>query len=193
MRSVRIVDPRPFEKIIVFVDGGYLRGLCKTYCGHDNIQVKSLRDGIVNAFNNMVEQQYPFIANLIRIYFYDAIVKEGHVDFKKQREYFDKLQCQFLTLRLGELVESSNKPFKQKGVDILMAIDSLTKAQQNQYDVAVFLLGDRDFKPLIEAIKDTGKKTLWIGHEKNSSPELLGSFDMGLSMSEESIRDMVRE
>ena len=158
-----MIDERPFEKIMVFIDGGYLRGLLKTYCdGKDNFDVKYLRDSIVNAFNNMVEHpmQYPFKANLIRIYFYDAIVEEGHPKFKEQKAYFDKLSCQFLTLRLGELVESSNKKPKQKGVDILMAIDSLTKAQQNQYDVAVFFLGDRDFRPLIEAIKDTGKKTL---------------------------------
>ena len=112
MCRVQIIDPRPFERIMVFIDGGYLRGLCKTFCGHDNIDVKKLRDNIVNAFNNMVEQQYPFFANLIRIYFYDAIVEEGHPKFLEQKEYFGKLSCQFLTLRLGRLVESKKRKKK---------------------------------------------------------------------------------
>ena len=39
-----------------------------------------------------------------------------------------------------------------------MAIDSLTMAYQDIYDSGLFLLGDRDFIPLIEAIKATGKR-----------------------------------
>ena len=54
-----------------------------------------------------------------------------------------------------------------------MAIDALTKAYQNQYDVAIFLLGDRDFIPLVEAVKDTGKKTLMICHTDSAAPELM--------------------
>ena len=191
MPRIKIVDPRPFERIMVFIDGGYFRALCKKFGGHDNFDVAKLRDSIVNAFNNMVEQGYPFLGNLIRIYFYDAIVNDQHPKYEEQRNYFNNLTCQFLTLRLGELVQSSNKPPRQKGVDILMAIDSLTKAQQNQYDVALFLLGDRDFIPLVNAIKDTGKKTLWIGYLKNVSPELLHCFDIGLKMSENSFKELV--
>lgn len=113
MRHLKMLDERPFEKIMVFIDGGYFRELLKSNCGNDIFDVKKLRDGIVNAFNNMVEQQYPFIANLIRIYFYDAIVEEGHPKFLEQKDYFGKLSCQFLTLRLGRLVESQKRRKKK--------------------------------------------------------------------------------
>ena len=49
--------------------------------------------------------------------------------------------------------------FRQKGVDILMAIDVLTMAYLDYCESGFFVLGDRDFKPLIDAVKDSGKKT----------------------------------
>lgn len=43
-----------------------------------------------------------------------------------------------------------------------MATDALTKAYRNQYNTAIFIVGDGDFIPLIEAVNDAGKKTICI-------------------------------
>ena len=39
-------------------------------------------------------------------------------------------------------------------------------------------MGDRDFIPLVEAIKNSGKKTICFTHKLNSSDDLLAAFDM---------------
>lgn len=40
------------------------------------------------------------------------------------------------------------------GVDTLIAIDTVTKAYQNHYDVAVLLEGDDDFIDVVKAMKN---------------------------------------
>ena len=162
---------------MAFVDGGYLRGLCRVLrCDCTNFS--SLYDLLRRKFNSIPKNQ--FRGDIIRIYYYDAIVDDEHPEHGRQRKYFDSIadNSQFCTIRLGKLVDSSNKGFKQKGVDILMSVDAITKAYLDQYDVGIFLMGDADFKPLIEAVKDVGKKTLCLYYPTNSSRELTRIFDM---------------
>ena len=154
---------RPYERVMVFIDGGYLRELSKNLEGTDDIRYSHLSWVFIRMFNTIGEPTNPFRANLIRIYFYDAIVNKKHPNYEKDRDYFDRIDGQYAyTVRLGEVVESS-KQRKQKGVDVLMAIDAITKAYRNQYDTAMFMVGDADFIPLIEAVKDAGKKTIGVG------------------------------
>lgn len=186
---------KPFERVMVFIDGGYMWDLCKEHCGHESwvINFDEWVKQFIHVFNNL--EGNPFQANLIRIYYYDAIVKEGHPDYKAQREYFDHIEGRrYYTVRLGKLVESSKrKKRKQKGVDVLMAIDALTKAYQDQYDIGVFMMGDGDFLPLIEAVKDAGKKTLLVYHEKNTSIDLKRCFDWRIGFDKENIESWVKE
>ena len=168
---------KPFEKVIVFIDGGYIRELCKEHRGHDDINFENLLGLLVRGFDDHPNNR--FQANLIRAYYYDAIVDQNDPDYNAQRKYFDAIPENYpYTIRLGKLVKSSNKGFKQKGVDILMSVDAVSKAYQNHYDTGIFLLGDADFMPLIEGVKDAGKKTMLVYHKSNSSKALINTFDI---------------
>ena len=46
----------------------------------------------------------------------------------------------------------------QKGVDVYIACSMLKHAFENQYDTAVILSGDKDFLPVIEMVRDMGKR-----------------------------------
>ena len=81
------------------------------------------------------------------------------------------------TVGLGKHVKSSKGKDRQKGVDILMAIDALTKAYQNQYETTMFLLEDADFKPLVDAVKNTGKKTIRVFMKETCPIDLASSFN----------------
>lgn len=176
----------PFERVMVFVDGNYLRKRCKDFGGHDNINWGKMSYTFIRMFNTALSN--PFNANLIRIYYYDAIVPAGDPDYPQQKEYFDNIDENYaFKVRLGKHVKSSKKgKDRQKGVDILMAIDALSKAYQNQYETALFLLEDADFKPLVEAVRDAGKKTIGI-HIKETCPrDLAQSFDWRIWLSKDS-------
>jgi uncharacterized LabA/DUF88 family protein len=90
-------------------------------------------------------------------------------------------------VKLGEAVKEPNGKFRQKRVDVLMAIDSLSMAYQDTYDSGLFLLGDRDFIPLIEAIKNTGTKAFGFLYEKNIPSKLRWTFDYRKILSKDEI------
>ena len=108
-----------------------------------------------------------------------------------QKKYFDDIDNSFaITVRLGELVKSK-KRFRQKGVDILMAIDSLEKAYRNQYDTGLFFVGDSDFIPLIEAIKDSGKKVICVHIENMIPKRLMSVFDQTIRIKENVLKTLL--
>ena len=136
----------------------------------------------------------PFNANLIRIYYYDAIVPKTDPDYENQDKYFERIEENYaFTVRLGKLTKSPRGKYRQKGVDILMAIDALTKAYQNQYETGMFLLGDADFKPLIEAVKSAGKKTIGIYYRPTCPKDLADSFDWRIWLSKENFRGFLED
>lgn len=174
--------PKPLERLMIFIDGGYLRRIFTDLFGDDNIDYGKMSDSLLGWYNSIPSN--PFQANLIRIYYYDAIVEEGEEEFKEQREYFKSVTKGFFyTVRLGRLVKSSKKKFRQKGVDILIAIDALTMAYRDYYETGMFFIGDRDFVPLIEAVKNAGKKTILVFGGTSIPPhELIVAFDFRIAL-----------
>ena len=58
---------------------------------------------------------------------------------------------------LGRLQKKKGDRYVQKSVDIQLAIDMLSKAFKDQYDVAILVSGDADFVRVVEIVKDLGK------------------------------------
>ena len=169
--------PRPLEPIMIFIDGGYLRRLFVDLFGDDKIDFDMLRVDLMLIYSDIWAN--PFDANLVRTYYYDGITDEKEKEHAQQREYFDALRENyiFLDVVLGEAVKLPDGTFRQKGVDILMAVDVLTMAYQDHFDSGLFFLGDRDFIPLIEAVKSSGKKTFLFSYIEKVPKELIQTFD----------------
>jgi len=178
---------------MIFIDGGYLRKTYQEVFGDNKIDFLKLVPGLFRLYES--NPFNIFSTNLIRAYYYDAKVREREPEHEEQQKFFNSVTRGFsTTLRLGELIKSSKGESRQKGVDILMAIDALSKAYMNHYDTAIFLLGDRDFIPLIEAIKDSGKKTFGFyygtmepeGKVRSKVPtELSKIFDFRVTLTKE--------
>lgn len=166
----------PFTRVMVFIDGGYLREGVKKMIGHDKINF-----GYMVKFFRYKFHLLPEESEVTRIYYYDAIV-DASVDLqrhKQQREYFHKvgLYPRF-EVKLGRLIKEGNGKYRQKGVDILISVDMLAKAFQNFYDLALFIGGDDDFVDLINAVKNlTNKKVFGFAFQHNVSNRLLESLD----------------
>ena len=171
---------KPSERVMIFIDGGYLRRLFNDLFGDDNINLAQMRNDLLQLYDEIPRN--PFRANLIRTYYYDGIA-ETEPERAEHRKYFDSLKrrCLFLDVRLGEAVKTSDGTFRQKGVDILMAIDALTMAYRNHYESGLFFLGDRDFIPLIRAVKDAGKRTFGFHYIQKVPKELIWEFDFRLA------------
>ena len=90
-------------------------------------------------------------------------------------------------VKLSDLIKTS-KGYKQKGVDTLIAIDMITKAYLNHYDVAYLVAGDGDFVNVVKAVKNyTGKIVIGVFEPTSTSEELLRVFDLRRPISKEEI------
>jgi len=177
---------------MVFVDGAYLRHYLKEKWGNNEFSTGVFQQLVRELVGKVFYGQ--IFGELIRIYYYDAIVGEHEkAKRKKQKTFFDKLRrLPFCEVRLGSLVKSSTKGHKQKGVDILMAIDMLGKAYEKHYEIAVLVAGDRDFVSLVKAAKNTGARVYGAYIENHVAKTLLDSLDDYTMISEKTLEHLAK-
>lgn len=177
------------NKVMVFIDGAYIRKYTKEKHGTDLLNYYNLghKLALTAAGSN---------PNLIRIYYYDALASMKDAEkvqdqleratvkgrttqlIAEQEEYFERISKQeFVTIRLGRLVVANKETPRQKGVDILMAIDMLAAAYENQYDWAVLVAGDSDFLELVKKVKHMGVNIMGFYFKDHIAKELVNEFD----------------
>jgi uncharacterized LabA/DUF88 family protein len=183
----------PMRRLMIFIDGGYLRKGINTIL-HDNkadekISYRGLRDFIVSQV--AIEGIRP---ELIRAYYYDARAnsQEQPEKYKTQNKYFEKIQRNKLyELRLGRQVKAKGGD-RQKGVDILLTLDMLSKGFLNHYDIAAFVGGDDDFLDLISAVKNlAGRRVFGFYFSHNASDGLKKSFDVEIILDEAKVNSIM--
>lgn len=160
---------------MVFIDGGYVREAFAS-AGIEKIDMAGFVGGVRDSFNLPVGW-----ASLGRIYYYDAIVEgsEDSAKYKEQRKFFHSTAIlPDFEVKLGRLVKTPKEGFRQKGVDMLICIDMLTKAFDDYYDIALLVAGDDDFVDLVNAVKNfTNKKVFGALFETQYSERLQESLD----------------
>lgn len=82
------------------------------------------------------------------------------------QEQCRKLLFAFLT-RLG-----LNRSTREKGIDVLLAIDAVETARHKTADWIVFLTGDADFVPAVHLLHELNLKTLNLHTYRGSATEL---------------------
>lgn len=161
--------------VMVFIDGGYLRDYLKKNLSSEKINFDLFINSIVSrSIGGLVRGE------LIRVYYYDAIVEHNDdiEKYNEQNEYFDFIKNKFqgYTVRLGRLIKTE-KGHRQKGVDVKLAIDMLSMAYLNHYDIALLVAGDDDYLDVVKAVKNAGKRVYGVFFSSNISPRLKEELD----------------
>lgn len=171
-----------YRPSMIFIDGGYLREELKRVFGHDNIDFAFLPHLL-----DWSSLRGPIQQELIRVYYYDAIVDHKDLKYDEQNRYFERIQeNNDYEVRLGRLIKTKDDRYRQKGVDVLLAVDMITKAFLNHYEIAVLLGGDDDYVDLVKSIKDfTGKRIVGAYFQENVSKRLAKSFDGCITLSKD--------
>ena len=97
---------------------------------------------------------------------------------KKQKQvekWFDK--CDFFELKLKPLKFRDNEP-KQKGVDVQLAVDLISHAYQDNYDLAIICSGDADLLESVIQVKSLGKGVIVVSKVGDGEDESTLSFAM---------------
>ncbi|VVB56878.1 NYN domain protein [uncultured archaeon] len=163
-----------YRRVMVFIDGGYLRKGWKDYSFGEDTRIN---------FNGLayyaLDFKSTFSHELIRVYYYDAIADplKEQAKHEEQDLYFQSIRnIENYEVKLGRLIRSEGH-YRQKGVDVLLAIDMITKAYEDQYDIAILIGGDDDLQDVVRAVKDSGKRVYGLFFEANASKRLIDLFD----------------
>lgn len=93
-----------------------------------------------------------------------------------------KNNSSFLEIRTKPLQYSRGRIF-QKGVDVQLAVDLVSHAYINSYDVAVICSGDVDLIESIRLVKNLGKKVIILSHPENTASHIFKECDYYIDLS----------
>ena len=170
-------------KVMIFIDAGYfLHWLEKLGIKKEEYNFQAFSENIAG------KNGFPQIdtVHLIRTYYYDALVDATKTQqFNEQRMfhgYLNYLVPNF-EVKTGYLVDQGR--MAQKGVDSMLAFDMVSKAQSNQYDVAILVAGDLDHLPAVKVVKEMGKEVYGAYYNESISKELARDFDARCELKED--------
>ena len=171
-----------FRAVMAFIDGGYLRSIME---GQGEVIKNVDFDSLTrNLLAKVGQHQWQIQGELIRTYYYDAnVAREDLEEYQKHDEEFKAIRkWDRLQMRMGRLIKTSEGKYRQKGTDVLLAIDMITKAFEQQYDIAILLAGDDDFFDVVRTVKEKGRQVYGAYEERSASKHLIEAFDVRIPL-----------
>jgi uncharacterized LabA/DUF88 family protein len=162
------------EQAYLFIDGGHLR--------------QQFRNSIDRWYGEACDFDVQRVNNFFsasKCFYYDCVDEkrngESETDFKNraaiQEANFDRISEVAAThVRLGSL-SGSGKKRRQKKVDVQLAVDAMNHAARRNMSRAIFLTGDQDFLPVVQALVDMGLFVDVAGDKRHTSRDLARAAD----------------
>ena len=170
------------ERAVVFIDGAYLQAVLKNDFGKPKIDFERFSDILCGEYERL------------RTYYYYAMPYQGNPPTEEERMRYSSAdrfiarlrKLRRFEVRLGKLAKRGDE-FKQKRVDILLAVDLVRLSWGRQMATAIIVAGDSDFVPAIQAAKDAGVLVRLYYSKSSVHNELLESVDEAFEISEDII------
>lgn len=136
------------KRVMIFIDGSNLYHNLMSYCGKASLNYELFAKKLTGNREH------------VRTYYYNCPLDQTNNQqaYKSQQRFFNNLHnTPDLEVRLGRLQPKADGTKTEKGVDVKIAVDMITKAYKNHYDVAILVSGDADFVEVIKEVKDNAK------------------------------------
>lgn len=88
--------------------------------------------------------------------------------YSAQQKLFFNLEQQKIEIKKGYMLKV-NGVYREKGVDVRIALDILRGALKDEYDKCFVISSDTDIIPAIQDAQDEGKKIIYVGFKDNLS------------------------
>jgi CxxC-x17-CxxC domain-containing protein len=130
-------------------------------------------------YGKLVKQLVEDNQEFVRTYYYASedippIERQSNL-YRELRDNL-KFDTTILPLKVQELRNGKLKK-EEKGIDVSLAVDMLSMAHKDGYDIAVLVAGDSDYLKLVRAVKDAGKRVKVVAIKKSGSFDLMASSD----------------
>jgi uncharacterized LabA/DUF88 family protein len=174
----------------LYIDGENLRHYLKMVLEKEKTDLHTL--GLENMnYENLFDQVLKGI-EVSKKYFYSAKLREHKDSLKKSKELILKqrvlktnLEKQGFTFVMsgnvrGQTVQVNGKNkviFKEKGVDVKIAVDLVSNACDKQVKTVVICSSDSDLQPAIAEVKKRGVEVIYLGFELNPNKGLSYTTD----------------
>ncbi len=137
------------KRVMIFIDGSNFYHNLKQYYKKTHID-----------FSKFVTKLSGQNRELVRTYYYNAPIDRNtnEDEYKKQQKFFEKIKrIDSFEVKLGRLQSKQDGSKTEKGTDVNIAVDMITKGYKDQYDVAILISGDADLVQVVQEIKDMAK------------------------------------
>ena len=146
------------DRVCIFIDGSNLYHALKGSKLPVNVDFGKLSSQLAGPGRRHIHTYY-YNTPLIRPRRDDPQYATKDARCRSQQRFFNALRfIPKLTFKQGRFQRLPNGGQTEKGVDVMLAIDMLTLAFKDRYDVAVLVSSDADFKHAIDVVQfETGK------------------------------------
>ena len=82
--------------------------------------------------------------------------------------------------------------YREKGVDVLIAVDMLVGAYENYYDKIILVSSDTDLLPSILKVKELGKGVEYIGFSNQPSYAMIANCSESYLLKKEDVEKFLQ-
>jgi len=159
-------------RCVVLIDGGYLDKVQAEDFGKTRVDIGKLGEELSGPMERL------------RTYYYHCMPFQGTPPTAEERTRYAAMDSFISNLRKlprfqfrqGKLQRIAGQ-YKQKRVDIMMAVDLVRMSSQHQIEKAIIITGDSDLVPAIEAARDAGVVVVVFYSPNSRHDELLQACD----------------
>lgn len=136
------------KRVMIFIDGSNFYHGLRANVGRTGVDFAKFSRMLCGASRE-----------LVRTYYYNVPLNrdDDAERYKKQQNFLEQLyETPLVTVSLGRL-ERRGATYVEKGIDVNLAVDMLSLAFCNCYDVGILVSGDADYVKMVEEVKRLGK------------------------------------
>jgi uncharacterized LabA/DUF88 family protein len=162
------------KRVAVFIDGSNLYFKLRTL-------IPNKMDFIHYRYHDLIMSLLNADERLSYVGYYVGVVRDtkrtkSHEKalelIQNQQKLFEQLRHQQVEIVKGYLLERDGR-FFEKGVDVRLAVDIVSMAQEKKYDVAIVLSSDTDLIPAMQKAIGHKRQVVHIGFEHQPSLALI--------------------
>lgn len=176
------------SRCAILIDAGYLQKILKNEYPDTRVDMQKIGDHLACGVERL------------RTYYYDCPPFQSNPPTEEEKRRYKAAQGFYAALRkvprfqlrFGKLQKIAGE-FRQKRVDIQMAVDLVRMSSTQQISTAVLITGDSDLVPAIEAAKDSGTLIHLYYSENSIHDELLQACDERTPITKDLIAKIKRE